>query len=79
MREGGYSGLITMKTTLCEECIARGRYSMTNLKIDLREVKRELVERKNIMASEFQELSDKQSELLKIIMSGDIKCTCSIQ
>lgn len=65
--------------TLCEECSARGRYSMTNLKIDLREVKRELMERKNIMATEFKELSDKQRELLKIIMSGDIKCTCSIK
>ena len=68
-----------MISPLCEECIARGRYSMTNLKIDLREVKRELAERRNIMASEFKELSQKQSELLKIIMSGDIKCTCSIQ
>ena len=68
-----------METIMCEECVARGRYSMSNLKIDLREVKRELAERKNIMASEFKELSDKKSELLKIIMSGDIKCTCSIQ
>lgn len=67
------------KSTVCEECNARGRYSMTNLKIDLRKVKRELTERKNIMESEFIELSRKQSELLNIIISGDIKCNCSIQ
>lgn len=65
--------------TLCEECIARGRYSMTNLKIDLREVNETFAERKHIMASEFEELSQKKKELLKIIMSGDIKCNCEIQ
>lgn len=64
------------KGTVCSECNARGRYSMTNLKIDLREIKRELTERKNIMASEWQELADKQNKLIKMIFSGDIKCTC---
>ena len=65
------------KGTVCEECNARGRYSKSNLKIDLREINRELTERKNIMASEFQELHDKKVEIIKIINS--IGCNCAIQ
>ena len=63
--------------TLCEECTARGRYSMTNIKIDLREIKRELTERKTIMASEYKELSDKQKWLLE--MMNNVSCNCLIK
>jgi hypothetical protein len=65
------------KGTLCEECVARGRYSKSNLKIDLRELKRELAERRNIMASEFEEINKKQIEIIKTINS--IGCNCAIQ
>ena len=65
------------KGLLCEECVARGRYSKSNLKIDLRELKRELIERRFIPASEYEEISKKQVEIIKIINS--IGCTCAIQ
>ncbi len=65
------------KGTLCEECVARGRYSKSNLKIDLRELNRELAERRNIMAGEFEEIRKKKIEIIKTINS--IGCNCVIQ
>lgn len=65
------------KGTVCDECNTRGRYSKSNLKIDLREIKRELAERTNIMASEYQELYNKQLEIIKTM--NTIGCTCAIQ
>ena len=65
------------KGLLCEECVARGRYSKSNLKIDLREMKRELTERRFISASEYGEISKKQVEIIKTIKS--IGCNCAIQ
>jgi len=62
---------------LCEECVARGRYSKSNLKIDLRELNRELEERRNIMASEIQEIGEKKREIIKRI--SEIGCNCAIQ
>lgn len=65
------------KGTLCEECCARGRYSKSNLKIDLRELKRELTERNFIPANELKEMGEKQVEIIKMINS--IGCNCAIQ
>jgi len=62
--------------TLCEECVVRGRYSKSNLKIDLREIKREFSERKYIPASEYKELSEKQSEIIERLASRNLKCNC---
>lgn len=66
-----YAGL------LCEECVARGRYSKSNLKIDLRNLNRELLERQFIPADELKEIFDKKVEIIKRINS--IGCNCAIQ
>lgn len=76
-------GTVTQNTTqlmlsmMCEECVARGRWSKTNLKIDLRELNRELTERRHLMNGEIQEINLKKVEIIKKINS--IGCTCAIQ
>ena len=62
--------------TICKECIARGRYSKTNLKIDLREIKEILENRKNIMASEYLDLCHAKEEIIKRLLDRSLLCNC---
>lgn len=65
---------------LCQECIKRGRYSKTNLTIDLREVKHEL--ENNIGDLNFTEwlaLTEQKELILKKLMDKELVCNCNRQ
>ena len=70
---------MTKTCTVCDECAARGRYSKTNLKIDLREINRTLIERKNIMVSEYLDLCHAKEEIIKRLLDRSLGCNCEIQ
>jgi len=63
---------------ICKECNKRGRYSKSNLKIDLREIKNILETKNNIMASEYVELSLSKEEIIKRLLDRSLLCNCKI-
>jgi len=62
--------------TMCKECIKQGRYSKSNLTIDLREVKHVLETRPNIMASEYIDLCYAKNQIVKKLLDKSLECNC---
>lgn len=69
--------MTTISTKMCDDCIARGRYSKTNLKIDLRELRREKNERKYLPLNELKSINDQLKEITKRIIEC-VECTCEL-
>lgn len=62
---------------LCQHCIKLGRYSKTNLKIDLQEIMEIMEKRKTIMASDYIDLCTAKKEIIKRLIDKSLLCDCN--